>query len=151
MKQLNFKNIHIGALISQKIKENNLDLTRICNSFNCDEHEIEEMLKSESLPTDKVLAWSKLLEYDLFRIYSHHLLLFSPPKANYPKNKMIPDKPKSNLPEFRKNVYTVEIIQFIMEQISSGEKTKSQVIKEYGIPKPTLYKWIEKYNHNQEP
>ncbi|WP_312992334.1 hypothetical protein [Chryseobacterium flavum] len=108
------------------------------------------MLNSENLSTDKVLAWSKLLEYDLFRIYSHHLILFAPPKAQSLKDVKITIDKKNKLPEFRKNVYTIEIIDFIMEQIAKGEKTKSQVIKDYGIPKTTLFKWLEKYNKSSE-
>lgn len=59
------------------------------------------------------------------------------------------------MPQFRKNIYTKEIIYFILEIIQTGEKTKKQVIEDYNIPKTTLYKWIEKYteksqNHNEQ-
>jgi transposase-like protein len=50
------------------------------------------------------------------------------------------------LPVFRKNIYTKEIIDFIMERLNNKEKTKFEIMKEYGIPKSTLYKWIHKYN-----
>ena len=42
--------------------------------------------------------------------------------------------------------YTKEIIDFVLEMLKSEQKTKEQIIKEYGIPKTTLYKWISKYN-----
>ncbi|MCA6067789.1 transposase [Chryseobacterium sp. RG1] len=125
-----------------------MSISRICNFFKCDNPEIEAMLNSENLPTDKVLAWSKLLEYDFFRIYSHHLILFAPPKAQSPKN--IKENNSRRMPEFRKHLYTVEIIDFIMEQISNGEKTKLEVMRDYRIPKTTLYKWLEKYNNRKE-
>lgn len=48
------------------------------------------------------------------------------------------------MPHFRKNIYTKEVINFMLEMIETGKKTKSQVISEYNIPKTTLYKWIEK-------
>ena len=31
--------------------------------------------------------WSKILEYDFFRIYSQHLILYAPPSANENKSK----------------------------------------------------------------
>lgn len=45
---------------------------------------------------------------------------------------------------FRKNIYTREVIDFILEMVEKREKTKKQIIEEYNIPKTTLYKWIEK-------
>ncbi|BFO67431.1 transposase [Chryseobacterium sp. KCF3-3] len=146
---MNFKNIHIGALIRQKVEESEMDFTRICNFFKCDDYEIEQMLNSEDLRAEKILLWSKLLEYDFFRIYSHHLILFSPPKAQSSKDIKSVNNRKSKLPEFRKNLYTVEIIDFIIEQITNGEKTKAQVITDYGIPKTTLFKWLDKYNNRR--
>ena len=52
---------------------------------------------------------------------------------------------KSALPQFKKNIYTKEMIEFIIEVVESGRKTKSEVISEYRIPKTTLYKWLTKY------
>ena len=47
---------------------------------------------------------------------------------------------------FRKNIYTREIIDFILEQINTNVKTPKQVVDDYNIPKTTLYKWMSKYN-----
>ena len=55
---------------------------------------------------------------------------------------------KITFPQFRKNIYTKEIIDFILEQIETKQKTIKQVIEEYKIPKTTLYKWISKYKIN---
>ena len=60
----NFKEIHIGTLISQTVTECGTEMSRICNIFNCTEEEIQSMLDSESLDTEILLKWSKLLEYD---------------------------------------------------------------------------------------
>ena len=139
MEMNNFKNIHIGQMIKERIAENEMETLRICNFFNCTEDEVIEMYQQENLPTDILLKWSKLLEYDFFRLYSQHLILYAPPTAKQENQKKI------SLPQFRKNLYTKEIIDFILEQISSGEMTKNQVIETYRIPKTTLYKWIEKY------
>lgn len=136
----NFKNIHIGKLIHLRVKENNIDVPRICNFIKCTEIEINEMYVQESLPTNILLRWSKLLEYDFFRLYTQHLILYAPPSA--PTR----ESDASKLPRFRKNIYTHEMIDFILEQIQKEEKTKRQVTDEYGIPYTTLCKWIAKQN-----
>ena len=45
------------------------------------------------------------------------------------------------------NIYTKEIINFVLEQINTKEMTKTEVMERYGIPKTTLYKWISKYRN----
>jgi len=103
------------------------------------------MCRSDSLDSDHLLKWSKLLEYDFFRIYSQHLILYSPQSSSKSNHSKLE---KTSLPQFRKNIYTKEIIDFIIELIETKKKTKTQVIKEYKIPKTTLYKWIAKYKIN---
>lgn len=137
---MNFKAIHIGQLIEAMVEERQMNMSRICNFMKCREEEIEEMYQQEGLMTPLLLKWSKLLEYDFFRIYSQHLILYAPPVGLERKHIK-----KSLLPQFRKNIYTKEVIDFILEQIASEEMTKNQVISEYFIPRTTLYKWIEKY------
>ncbi len=137
---MNFKKIHIGTLISHRVTESSIEMPRICNFLKCTEEEITEMYKKQDLTTDVLLKWSKLLKYDFFRIYSQHLILYAPPSAseNFSKKQI------SKLPRFRKNIYTQEIIDFIMEQITSEKMTKKQVLEKYNIPKTTLHKWINK-------
>ncbi|MDG4652800.1 transposase [Chryseobacterium arthrosphaerae] len=136
----NFRNIHIGKFIQLRVKENNIDMPRICNFMKCTETEINEMYLREDLPTDILLRWSKLLEYDFFRIYSQHLILYAPPSAS------IRESDASKLPRFRKNIYTQEMIDFILELIEKKEKTRRQITDDYGIPYTTLCKWIAKNN-----
>ncbi|GAB0155286.1 hypothetical protein CHRYSEOSP005_05470 [Chryseobacterium sp. Alg-005] len=137
----NFKNIHIGRLISQAVRENDMELSRICSFLKRTETEVHQMYEADSLDTEILLRWSKLLGYDFFRVYSQHLILFSPSSA---AEKGEP-RHKSNLPQFRKNIYTKNMIDFILDLLENGEKTKLQIINEYKIPKTTLYKWIHKY------
>lgn len=139
----NFKHIHIGKLIEERFKETNITMVRACNFLYCSEKEILEQFSQESLDSNIILRWSKLLEYDFFRIYTSHLILYSPPSSG---NMEVKDK-KTSLPQFRKNIYTQELIEFILELINTREKTRLQVINEYKIPKATLYKWISKYNN----
>ncbi|WP_316931881.1 helix-turn-helix domain-containing protein [Chryseobacterium soli] len=103
------------------------------------------MFAQENLSTDILLKWSKLLEYDFFRLYSHHLILYSPQRRRNGNIKNEKGPRKFVLPQFRKSLYTKEIIAFILELISSGEKSKKEIIEEYNIPKTTLYKWLLKY------
>ena len=139
---MNFKEIHIGKMIEKEVADCGIEMSRICNFMKCEEEEVKQIYLQENLSTDILLKWSKLLEYDFFRIYSQHLILYAPVSADNENTKT----QKTNLPQFRKNIYTKEIIDFILEQVSSGEMTKTQVMEKYKIPKTTLYKWISKYN-----
>ena len=138
---MNFKDIHIGQMIEERVAEGGIELSRICNFFKCTEDQILKMYKSSSIDTETLLKWSKLLGYDFFRMYTQHLILYAPPSAVISKN----ENKKSSLPQFRKNIYTKEVIDFILDMIKTGEKTKIQVMEEYNIPKTTLYKWISKH------
>ena len=121
------------------VAEGGIEISRICNFMKCSEEDINKMYLEENLPTDFLLKWSKLLEYDFFRLYSQHLIFYAPPSAaKVAKNE------KTQLPQFRKNIYTKEVISFILEQISTGEMTKNEVMEKYKIPKTTLYKWLSK-------
>ncbi|KFE97539.1 transposase [Chryseobacterium formosense] len=139
---MNYREIHIGSMIQKLVKELGIESSRICNFFNIAESEIDLMYKSKTQDTETLLKWSKLLEYDFFRVYIQHLILYSPQNS-----KGSPDNisKKTSLPSFRKNIYTKEVVDFILEKIKSGEMTKIQVIERYKIPKTTLYKWILKY------
>ena len=83
----NYKEIHIGQMIERRVAESGTEMPRLCNFMKCTEKEISEMYKAKSLDTDVLLKWSKLLEYDFFRMYSQHLILYAPPSANENKSK----------------------------------------------------------------
>lgn len=143
--KLDFKNIHIGRIIQLRAEENQIEMERICNFMQSTEKEIETMYSQEDLPTGLLLKWSKLLQYDFFRIYSQHLILFAPQKRIQRMGKHSESKKVLLLPQFRKSLYTGEIIEFILELIRTDKKNIKQVMEEYNIPKTTLYKWLEKY------
>ncbi len=138
---MDFKNIHIGKVIEEKVAERGIDVSRICSFLKTDEREVEAMFQAHSINTYLLLRWSKLLEYDFFRLYTQHLILYSPQSGiqRSPESKTV-----TGLPVFRKNIYTREIIEFILHLIYSGIKTKQEIIEQYRIPKTTLYKWISK-------
>ena len=138
------KNIHIGELIETRWKWTGISMERTCNFFKASEPEIQQIFKQNNMNSECLLRWSKLLEYDFFRLYSQHLVLYSPPTYSGRDISKTKQENSSDFPVFRKNLYTQEIILFILEQVRSGEKTKKQIIEEYRIPKTTLYKWLEK-------
>lgn len=141
--ELNYKDIHIGQLIFQLVTEKGIDDDRIVKFLKVPKSKVSEMYQSKDLGTEMLLVWSKLLEYDFFRIYSQHLLLYAPPASlNYKKK----DSVTTSLPQFRKNVYTTEIINFIVELYQNKEMTQKEIMDKYNIPKTTLYKWIKKHN-----
>lgn len=134
-----YKNIHIGKYIKEMVDHKKISIERICNFLGKDEDFVENVYKSQSVDTDILLRWSKLLEFDFFRLYSSHLILYAPPSA---VNKT--EKKSETTPQFRKNIYTQEIKDFILNRIESGEMTQTDVIREYSIPKSTLHRWIQK-------
>jgi len=119
-----------------------MEMSRICNFFKCSEKEVKEMYCKQSLDTELLLKWSKLLTYDFFRLYSQHLILYAPVNNNYDQYKK---SKQSSLPRFRKNIYTKEVIDYILNKLETGEMKNSEVMERYHIPKTTLYKWISKY------
>ena len=131
-------------MMREMVTESGIAISRICNFLKCSKEEIEKMYTQENLSTDILLKWSKLLDYDFFRVYTQHLILYAPLSAVDEETKV---KKKSSLPQFRKNIYTKEIINFVLEQINTKEMTKTEVMERYGIPKTTLYKWISKYKN----
>lgn len=121
------------------VDNKNISIERICNFLGKDEAFVENVYESQSVDTDVLLRWSKLLEFDFFRLYSSHLILYAPPSA---VNKTATKS--ETTPQFRKNIYTQEIKDFILNRIETGEMTQADVIKEYSIPKSTLHRWIQK-------
>lgn len=134
-----YKEIHIGQFIKERVEDKGITIERICNFLNKDETFVENIYKSKSIDTEVLLRFSKLLEYDFFRLYSSHLILYAPPSAVH-KNTEKSEK----IPYFRKNIYTQEIKEFIIKRIQSEEMSIAEVIKTYSIPKSTLHRWMQK-------
>lgn len=135
----NLKDIHIGDLLYKRVKEKEVEINRICKFLQKTEKEITEMYSQKSVGADILLKWCKLLEYDFFRLYSNHLILYAPASSPNKKEK------QSQLPQFRKNLYTKEIIDFMLELLENKQMTTLEIMTQYRIPKSTLNKWISKY------
>ncbi|WP_300669957.1 transposase [Soonwooa sp.] len=138
----NLKDIFIGKYIEERIKESGISLERLAKFVGIKEEEIKQVYDCQSIDANQLLRFSKILEYDFFRLYSQHLIFYSPVAAANPELKSVK---KTKLPQFRKNIYTQEVIDFILKLIRSEEKTTSQIIEEYRIPRSTLYRWLSKY------
>lgn len=141
-----FKEIHIGECIRLRVEESKVDPSRIASFIKCTEKDLYEIYRSKSVDSEVLLMLSKVMEYDFFRIYTQHLILYSPCGQ---RDKSLDGK-KSELPQFRKNIYTKEVIDFILELIKTGEKSIPKIIEDYRIPKTTLYKWITKNPKSDE-
>ncbi|MBD8080917.1 transposase [Chryseobacterium caseinilyticum] len=139
---LNFDSIHIGTLIRLRIEELQLSTDRVTKVLNIPEKELQEIFTKDEISISLMLKFSRFLEYDFFRLYSQYLIIYAPP-SNFIKS--------SQLPQFRKNLYTREIIDFVVELVEAGEITKQQIIEEYRIPKVTLYNWLRKYKKQSPP
>ncbi|MEJ5103151.1 transposase [Chryseobacterium sp. MYb328] len=119
------------------MEELQISSERAAKFLKCDEVDIKKMYQQSSIDTHLLLRWSKLLKYDYFRLFTGYLVLYAPPG-----NRIVSEK--SDLPVFRKNIYTEEVKSFILDKILRKEMTPQEVIVKYRIPKTTLYKWIKK-------
>ena len=138
----NLKDIFIGKYIEERINESGISQERVAKFIKYNEQDIPKIFESKSIDSETLLRLSKVLEYDFFRLYSQHLIFYAPVAAINPE----PKKEKTTaLPQFRKNIYTQEVIDFVLKLIRTNEKTIAQIIEEYRIPKSTLYRWISKY------
>lgn len=136
---MNLKEIHIGEFIYHRMKELQISSERATKFLKCNEADIEKMYQQSSLDTNLLLRWSKLLEYDFFRLYTGHLILYAPSK-----NACTATSSKNDFPVFRKNIYTEEVKSFILNKVSTKKMTPQEVIRKYRIPKTTLFKWMKK-------
>lgn len=133
-----YRDIHIGNFIKQSIVDQSIELTTIQLFFDYTASKIEKIYSSESIPTHELMKWCIFLRTDFFRLYSGHLML----------HRGISGKPKikkektGEVIKIRKNMYTQEIKQFIVEQIRNKDIKVKEAIIRYNIPKTTIYKWL---------
>ncbi len=135
-----YKEIHIGEMIRNKVNEMEVTVQHIAEVFRVPAEAVLETFDKPEISTGELLRWSKLLRYDFFRVYSQHLILYTP---QYPTP--VKRKTPSKSMQFRKNIYSDELIEFVLELIKTGKKTRQQIVDDYRIPKTTLYKWITKH------
>lgn len=136
------RDIHIGSIISIVITEKNLTLNEVRIKMGSSTRAINNMLNASAIDTIALLKWSKVLKYDFFRLYSSHLMLHHGISNTISKKT---DNVEIEGIHIRKNVYTKELIQFVVNKVRNKKMSTRQVINEYGIPKTTFYKWLQKF------
>ncbi len=141
---MNFKHIHIGRVIQEQVALQQIQMPRICKFLKVEEEEIEAMYEKESLEASLLLRWSKLLKLNLFLYYHNHILLYTSigAKIGYDRKKEV----SITNPPFRKNIYTQEIKEHMVNLILKKGKTAIELSQHYKIPVNTLYKWLKKWN-----
>lgn len=138
------KKINIGKLIKEACKNKQLAEARIEKFFTMPYSEIEKMYEQEHLSSELLLKWSKLIKYDFFRIYSSHLINYHGISAKInSENTFI----ESGL-QIRKNLYTPEIKEFIIQKVQSGKMSTAEAIERYGVGRTTLFRWLAKEKTN---
>lgn len=142
-----YKNIHIGSQIKTIASLKELSITRACQFLKCSAQEIEDMYAQESLDSNQLLRWCKLLEYNFFMFYHSHLQLYSP-SGSLTK---LTTKEEQNTEQFsfKKNLYSPEIIAYILDKWNSNELSAKEIIERYHIPRTTLYRWKKKESKPQ--
>lgn len=141
------RDIHIGNIISQIIIEKKIDINELKARLGMSTRTFNKTLSSRSLDASVMLKWSKVLRYDFFRLYSSHLMLHHGISNTLSKKT---DDVNIQGIHIRKNVYTKEMIQFLINKVRNQEMTAMEIISQYAIPKTTFYKWLQKYPINDE-
>lgn len=136
------RNIHIGSIIKEVIQEKKVNIEELKLKIGYSTFAINNLFDSKSIDSMELLKWSKALRYDFFRLYSSHLM-FHHGISNSPSKKL--DTIEIEGVQIQKNAYTKELVQFLVNKVRNYEMNSSQVINQYGIPKTTFYKWLQKY------
>lgn len=139
-----YKNIHIGKEIKAIVNLKDISIENICSQLNLSHVQVQQVYKTHQLEVGDLLKWCKLLNFDLFRLYSTHLQIYFPSSSGVNVNPKENEAATSSKYQFRKRLYTPEMISFILNQINNGKMTTSQIIKAYSIPKTTIYRWMKK-------
>lgn len=66
------ENIDIGALISQRLKENGQAVSWLAGKVNTDRSNFYRILKRNHIDTHLLMDISRALNYDFFACYSEH-------------------------------------------------------------------------------
>jgi len=136
--------INIGKIIKEACTTIELKEERIAKFFSMPYSEIEKMYQQEHLCSELLLKWSKLIKYDFFRIYSSHLINYHGISAKIKSENTVIE----NGLQVRKNLYTPEIKEFIIQKVQSGKMSTTEAIERYGVGRTTLFRWLAKEKTN---
>lgn len=143
-----YKHIHIGHHIKSVAELKELSVARACKFLKCSAADIKDMYSKPSLDSQLLLMWCKLLDYNFFMFYHTHLQLYEPSasSAKFGSKPKLKNKEEAEEYTFRKNLYSPEIIEWLMNQFENNTLSAQDIIQKYKIPKTTFYRWRKKRN-----
>jgi len=96
------KNVHIGSIIKQKVKESSMTNKEFADRINCERSSVYYIFKQKNVNIDKLRKISEVLNYDFIsEVYAGE------------DNKM------AHLPE--SNVFAIEIDPDFLQQLASAD------------------------------
>jgi predicted transcriptional regulator len=141
----NFKKIHIGYVLKSLVHERNIEEDEILKYFKITKESLDEIYNTKNVKLYELLEWSKFLRFDLFRLFSMHLMLHH----GISITKSMKADGNAGI-SIRKNVYTQEIKVYVVNQIRNEELSVPDAIRKYSIPKSTLYKWLKEVSYEEQ-
>ena len=60
------KNVHIGSIIEQKVKENSMSIKEFAERINCERSNVYHIFKQKSIDSELLIRISETLNYDFF-------------------------------------------------------------------------------------
>lgn len=64
------KNVHIGNLIHERLRQQGMSYARLARLINCDRTTVYSIVRSKSIDTDRLIRISEALDYDFISIYT---------------------------------------------------------------------------------
>jgi hypothetical protein len=127
------------------VHERNIEEDEILKYFKITKESLDEIYNTKNVKLYELLEWSKFLRFDLFRLFSMHLMLHH----GISISKSLKADGNAGI-SIRKNVYTQEIKVFVVSQIRNEEISVPDAIRKYSIPKTTLYKWLKQVSYEEQ-
>ncbi|MCL2596879.1 MAG: helix-turn-helix domain-containing protein [Paludibacter sp.] len=60
------KNIHIGNIIRQKLKENSMSITDFANKIHCERTTVYDIFERKSIDSELLIRISEVLNFDFY-------------------------------------------------------------------------------------
>lgn len=120
--ETNFKNIYIGKLIEEKVKERHLTFAEFARMIHCARTSLYHIFNSKNIDVERLLLISKVLDYDFIsEVYL---------KDTYDTNIQNPSGPHIVLPLKNKDIdlseLPPEILKLIKEKVNSIEDREKE-------------------------
>ena len=60
------KNVHIGSIIEQKVKDSSMTIKEFADKINCERSNVYHIFKQKSIDSELLIRISETLNYDFF-------------------------------------------------------------------------------------